>query len=207
MALYAEAKEQYTLAPSGQFQAVCCEVLDFGFVPHEYKNKDGGVDKVVNREIRFVFQLNKIDGETNKRFEIRSRPLNLILSEKANLRAFLISWRGHDLQSHELKSPGVDLEGLIGRNAVISIIHAPVGDKTYANIGAIMPLMEGMPQMSPDGYEPKQGKIDNANAAGVFGEQSPSLSQIRANYQANDFAVPMIGQSVDIKPDPETIPF
>lgn len=165
MAIYAEAKEQYTLAPAGNFQSVCCEVLDMGYVNHEYKNKEGGVDKVTNHEIRFVFQLSKVDEATGKRFEIRSRPLNLILSEKANLRAFLMSWRGHDLTLAELKPPGVNITGLVGKNALVNIIHVGVGDKTYANIGSIMPLMDGMVDLQPTDYQSKQEYVDKANDA------------------------------------------
>jgi hypothetical protein len=60
------------------------------------------------------------------------------------LRAFLLAWRGHDITEAELKPPGVDVD-LTKRNAVLSVVHNKVGEKTYANIGAIMPLMEGMP--------------------------------------------------------------
>ena len=109
MAIHVEATEKYTMAPAGQFQAVCCETLDLGFKERVYKNKDTGADeKVMTHEVQYVFQLNKIDPETGKRYEIRSAPLNLKLSEKANLRKFLLQWRGHDLTPEESRPPGVD---------------------------------------------------------------------------------------------------
>jgi hypothetical protein len=156
MALYAEAKETFTLAPQGQFQAVCCEILDLGFVNRIYKNKDTGVDEArQNHEIQYVFQLNNIDPENGKRFEIRSQPFNLILSEKASLRKFLLGWRGHDLTEAEKLPPGVNVD-LTGRNAIISVVHNKSGDKTFANIGAIMPLMAGMPEIGPLDYQSKK---------------------------------------------------
>lgn len=204
MALYAEAKEQYRKAPAGQFQAVCCEVLDLGFNTRTYKNKQtGGEDVVTNHEIQFVFQLNKIDDETGKRFEIRSAPLNLILSEKANLRKFLMSWRGHDLTDEEKRPPGLDVEKLVGRNAIISIVHNPVGDKTYANIASVMPLMEGMPEIVPENYQPKQGYIDQA----ANGQAAAAPAQAAATAPASLPSQPLVPQGRGEQIDPKEIPF
>lgn len=161
-----EVKEggNFKPAPAGQYQAVCCEVVDLGHRQVVYKNKDTGADEPKNiHEIQYVFQLNKVDDETGKRFTIRSRPFNLILSEKSNLRAFLLAWRGHDITEAELKPPGVDVD-LTKRNAVLSVVHNKVGDKTYANIGAIMPLMEGMPEIEALDYEPQGEAIKAARA-------------------------------------------
>lgn len=176
MAYNVEVKEQFSKAPQGQFQAVCCELLDLGYNTRTYKNKDtGGEDTVQNHEVQYVFQLNKIDDETGKRFEIRSAPLNLVLSPKANLRKFLTSWRGHDLLPDELKPPGVDID-LTGRNAIISVVHNESGGKTYANIGSIMPLMDGMPEIRALDYQSKQSFVDQANnqANGAAASANPN---------------------------------
>lgn len=164
----------FTLTPAGQYQAVCCEVLDLGFKDKVYKNQKTGADEPRTvHEIQYVFQLNKVDEETGKRFEVRSRPLNLVLSEKASLRAFLLQWRGHDLTEAEAVPPGVDVD-LTGRNAAIQVVHAKVGDKIYANIGSIMPLMEGMPEIQPLNYEPKQAMVDAKIAQGDAAEPTHS---------------------------------
>lgn len=164
MAIQVEVKEQFVLAPAGQFQAVCCETIQLGHSTKVYKNAQTGADepRTVN-EIQYIFQLNNVDPETGKRFEVRSKPFNLILSEKSSLRAFLLSLRGHDLTPEELKPPGVDVD-LTGRNCLIQVVHNKPGDKTFANIGSIMPLMAGMPEIQPLNYEPHQDAVLAAKA-------------------------------------------
>ena len=170
MAFQVVPTESFSKAPAGQFQAVCCEVVDLGYSQKTYKNQQTGADEQRNvHEIQYIFQINKVDSETGKRYEVRSKPFNLILSEKASLRAFLLQWRGHDLLPAELKPPGVDVD-LTGRNALLQVVHNQSGDKTYANIGAIMPLMEGMAEIQALDYQPKQDSItakQNAAAAGA----------------------------------------
>jgi len=179
----------FKMAPAGQFQAVCAEVVDLGHSVKEYKNDSGQMDKRNVHEIQYIFQLNKVDDETGKRFTVRSKPFNLILSEKSNLRAFLLAWRGHDLTDAEMVPPGANVE-LIGRNAIISVVHNKVGDKTYANIGAIMPLLEGTPDIAPLDYEPQAQAIleARAKAAGVAA--------------GNGTAAPTPAPTVDAVPSP-----
>jgi len=193
MAIYAEAKESFKLAPQGQFQAVCCEVLDLGYKNRIYKNKDTGADEPVNtHEIQYVFQINQIDPESGTRFEVRSQPFNLVLGEKASLRKFLLSWRGHDLTDAEKRPPGVDVD-LTGRNALISIVHTKQGEKIFANIGSIMPLVHGMPELQAENYKTKQELVNQANAQAAAGAQpspsnqvAPNLMQPPAAAAAND---------------------
>lgn len=167
MSFHVEHKEtgNFVLAPVGQYQAICCELLDWGQSSKPYTDKKTGVtaDRMV-WEIQYVFQLNKVDPETGKRYEVRSRKLNArTLGENSGLRAFLLAWRGHDLTEAELKPPGVDID-LTGRNAIISVVHAQVGDKTYANIGSIMPLMENMPAIEALNYESHKAWVEQQRA-------------------------------------------
>lgn len=195
MAIYAEAKEQYKLAPAGQYQVVCCEVLDLGFKDRVYKNPDTKADESKQKhEIQYVFQLNKDDEETGKRFEIRSQPFNLILSEKASLRKFLLSWRGHDLTDAEKRPPGVNVD-LAGTNAIISVVHNPSGDKTYANIASIMPLMDGMPLIVPIDYQAKQEYVDKANQSA--NTPFPAYSGMPEQAQAVGQSLPPNSQIAD----------
>lgn len=160
MAINVEYKETFSKAPVGLFQGVCCEVLDLGFSQKTYKDPNTGAESERNvHNYQFVFQLNKVDPETGKRYEIRSKPMNLTLGERAELRKFMLAWRGHDLTEAERKPPGLDIEQL-GRNAMISVVHNTVGDKTYANIGSITPLMEGMAEIQPLNYESKQAFVN-----------------------------------------------
>lgn len=162
MSINVEYKESggFVLAPAGLVQGVCCEVTDLGYNEKTYRNQQTGVDeKRQVHEIQYIFQLNKVDPETGKRYEVRSRPMNLNLADKATLRDFLRQWRGRDLSDQEKLPPGVDIE-LVNLNGMINVIHAKVGDKTFANIGSIAPLMDGLPPIAPLNYEPKQPQID-----------------------------------------------
>lgn len=179
MAITVEYKEagKFVLAPAGLFQGVCCEVLDLGFSDKTFKGKDDQGNEIENKrtvhEYQYVFQLNKVDDETGKRYEVRSRPMNLNLADKATLRDFLRQWRGHDLTDAEKLPPGVDIE-LVGRNAMINVIHNKVGDKTYANIASITPLMEGLAEIQPLNYESHQEQVTKARAQGANGATNGS---------------------------------
>jgi hypothetical protein len=170
MGIQVEYKESgnFVLAPAGLVQGVCCEVMDLGFSEKRYKDEKGVENPRNVHEIQYVFQLNKVDPETGKRYEVRSRPMNLNLSDKATLRDFLRQWRGHDLTDAEKLPPGVDVE-LTGRNAMLNVIHNKVGDKTYANIGSITPLMEGLPEIQPLNYESHQEQVTKARAQQASG--------------------------------------
>lgn len=168
MSKFVEYKEtgNFVLAPVGQYQGICCELLDWGQSEKIYKDQATGKDTPrLVWEVQYVFQLNQIDPESGKRYEVRTKKLNaMTLGEKSGLRAFMLAFRGHDLTDTELKPPGLDIEGVIGRNAIISVVHNQSGDKTYANIGSIMPLMQGMPEITALDYESKQAWVDQQRA-------------------------------------------
>jgi hypothetical protein len=198
MALTVEVKEggNYKPAPAGQFQAVCCELVDLGHRKVVYKNKDTGADEPKTiHEIQYIFQINKVDDESGKRFTVRSRPFNLILSENSNLRAFLLGWRGHDITDAEMAPPGVDVD-LVGRNAILSVVHNKVGDKNYANIGSIMPLMEGMPEIQALDYEPQAEAIKNNRAKSAAASAGAGSAPQAAAPQTD--AVPTANGNDDI---------
>lgn len=192
MPLQVEYKEsgKFVLAPAGMFQGVCCEVLDLGFSEKRYKD-DKGVEQPRNvHEIQYVFQLNKVDPETGKRYEVRSRQLNLNLSDKATLRDFLRQWRGHDLTDAEKLTPGVDVD-LKGRNAMINVIHNKSGDKTYANIASITPLMEGMTDIAPLNYESHQEQTDKYKAQRANGGNGQAAYSGPATAPATEAVDPL----------------
>lgn len=149
------------LCPPGSYQAVCCEVLQLGYSTKAFTDRQTGEKKERSvNEVQYVFQVSAVDAESGKRYEVRSKPLNLLFSEQpmSDLRKFFISWRGHDLTDAEKLPPGVDVD-LTGRNALITVVHAESNSKTYANIGSIMPLMENMPPIVALNYESHQAQV------------------------------------------------
>lgn len=132
----------FTPAPEGQHVAVCVDVVDLGIVETKWKEKTKQVHKC-----RLVFEIAE-EMENGKRFTV-SRQFTASLSEKANLRKFLESWRGRAFTKEELA--GFDTEQLLGAPAVIQVVHNDRGDKTYANIDTVMKLMKGLPRLAPSG--------------------------------------------------------
>lgn len=133
----------FKLVPAGQYNAVCVDVVDLGIVKTTWQGKEKEVHKC-----RIVFELDALNAETGK-------PLTLgvyhtaSLSEKANLRKFLEAWRGKAFTAEELK--GFDTEVLVGVGALIQVVHATKGDKTYDNVNSIMVPPRAMKWLEPSG--------------------------------------------------------
>lgn len=136
-----EPESKYTPAPEGLWQAVCVDVVDLGIVSTAWGDK---------HKVEIRWQLDEVNKETDKRFEIRNR-YTLSLSDKANLRKHLEMWRGRKFTPEELK--GFDLEKLIGANCQLQIIHNLSDEgKTYANVQAIVPVSKKVPKIAPLDY-------------------------------------------------------
>ncbi len=133
----------FKLVPAGQYNAVCVDVVDLGIVKTTWQGQERSVHKC-----RLVFELDAKDADTGKRLTIGAYH-TASLSEKANLRKFLEAWRGKPFTAEELK--GFDTEVLVGVGALIQVVHAPKGDKTYDNINSIMVPPRSMSWLEPSG--------------------------------------------------------
>jgi hypothetical protein len=149
MPIYASAgegkKKKYTPHPEGVYPAVCVDIHDIGWVHNDRWNKD-------EHKADFYFYCGEdieIDGE-KRPLLVRDR-LTLSLGEKARLRKNLEDWRGQKFTDAELKK--FDVEVLIGKPVMLSILHNVEGDDTYANVKTYMKLAKGMTAPSmPEGY-------------------------------------------------------
>jgi hypothetical protein len=131
----------------GVHNAVCYSVVDLG---HHLDEKFGKR----NHNVLITWEI------TGERIEIEkdgvklnlpraiSKKYTLSLNEKANLRKDLQTWRGRGFTEQELQ--GFDIKNLVGKSCMIQVIHNKSGDKTYANIAAIMPLMKGVAPLTPE---------------------------------------------------------
>jgi hypothetical protein len=70
--------------------------------------------------------------------------LTLSLGEKAKLRKFLEKWRGQPFTHEELQ--GFDISKLVGQPCQALVTHSTKGEKTYANIDAILKWPAGTPK-------------------------------------------------------------
>jgi hypothetical protein len=145
MPIIATANESktFTPAPEGTHQAVCVDVIDKGMLPNQFKAG------ALQRKVDVVWQLNETRDD-GKRYQVYKR-YTLSLNEKANLRHDLESWLGRSFGRDD--EMGFDVETMIGANCLVNVQHRTKGDKTYANVVSVMPLIKGMAKMGPLDYK------------------------------------------------------
>lgn len=154
-----EPESKFSPAPEGLFQGVCADVVDLGTEVNKF---NGGLQD----KIRIVWQLEEVNKETGKPYEISQKYTNS-LHEKATLRHHLEAWRGKKFTQDELM--GFDLEKLIGANCQIQVVHnVKDGGKTYANVQAVVPAAKNAMKIRvTDGYvRSKDRKPTTTNGTG-----------------------------------------
>lgn len=138
-----EGGQAFTPTPVGVHQAVCVDVIDKGIVEVTYQGKTKKQHK-----ISVAWQVDELRDD-GKPYLVYKR-YTLSLNEKATLRKDLESWRGRAFTRDE--EAGFDVESVLGANCLINVQHNTVGDKTYANVVSIMPLVKGMPKIAVRDY-------------------------------------------------------
>lgn len=142
---------KFPLPAPGTTQAVCCAIWDLGLQRTTYMGAEKIQHKVVIAwEITEV--INAPDSEFHGKPYMLSKKYTMSLSEKANLRKDLESWRGLPFTADELKKSGFDLSKLYGANCYLGIKHVPDQndpDKVYANVTALLPIPRGLAKIQP----------------------------------------------------------
>lgn len=134
---------EFKKCPPGIHAAVCDMVVNVGNQRTTYMGQDK-----VQEKVYFRFEVPKQRIEYEKDGQKFNRPMSIgmmltnSLSEKANLRKLLESWRGKAFTAEELKN--FDLMKVLGVPCIITVEHKDVGDKTYANITAIKRFSESI---------------------------------------------------------------
>lgn len=125
----------FTPAPRGLHQAVCCDVVG----PFQEQSPWGILDKI---QLRWQLNVGNPDND-NKPFMVVNK-YTFSLNEKANLRQDLECWLGRVLEPSEVDA-GFELDELIGQNCQIQVVHKLSSKgKTVAVVQAIVPLSPGM---------------------------------------------------------------
>ena len=136
-----DSRREWTPAPEGLHQAVCVDVVDVGLVQTQWGEK---------HRVRIVFQIDEINPDTNKRFEV-SGWYNISLSEKSKLRPVLEAWRGRKFTKEELE--GFDLEKLVNVPCQVQTVHNLSDEgRIFANVQAVVPAAKGIPKLTPQDY-------------------------------------------------------
>lgn len=141
----------FKLMPAGSHAAVCTMVAHLGLQNGAYMGKPKIQPKVY---LRFQVPAERIEWEKdNKKHE---GPMSIgktyteSLSEKANLRKDLESWRSRQFTQDELK--GFELFNILGKPCLVSVVHDQGEDgKTRAYIQTISALPKGMPAPKHEG--------------------------------------------------------
>lgn len=136
--------------PEGQFVAQCVDTIDLGEKVEKYQDQPARL----THKCVLVFRTGQVNQETGEAQDI-AREFTVSMGEKANLRAFLESWRGKKYTEEQVEE-GVPLHKLANQFALISVGHNKgANGKTYANIVTVAGVPEMMRKALPTfaGYE------------------------------------------------------
>lgn len=129
--------KEFEAAPVGNHVARCIGLIDLGTQEGEYQGKTTHARKVV---IRWELPNELMaEGEFAGRPFIVSKFYTASLSEKANLRKDLSSWRGRDFTPDELM--GFDAKNILAKPCMVNVAH---NDKGKAKVTAVAPVPKGM---------------------------------------------------------------
>lgn len=137
--------EGFEPLPAGMHDAVCYGVYDIG---SHYNQMFGNMQRKVI--VLWEIPAERMEVEGVDKPKVTSNSYTLSLSEKANLRKHLESWRGVEFTAAELE--GFDISKLIGVSCQLQLIHkkSKDGKKTYANIATIIPWHNDKPKLTAE---------------------------------------------------------
>lgn len=181
MLLTDSGSHEYEQPPTGSFVARCIKIVDIGTQKNEYQG-------VVNYKRQGIFTW-ELPGELMTEGDWAGKPFTvskfytLSLSEKANLRRDLESWRAKPFTPEELG--GFDPKKVLGAPCMLGLIENAKG-KTV--VGTVMALPKGMPvpeQVNPSVYfslDKFDRDVFDSLSKGIQGliEKSPEYQNIKS---------------------------
>ncbi len=140
MPLYAPKKEtSYEPVPAGTHLATCYQVIHIGTVEGSWQGKPTQRD-IVRVTFELPDETRVFKEEDGAKPMVISREFTLSMSPKGNLKPFVGGMYGVAFKEEE----AFDLFEMVGKSCILTVVHANVDDKTYANISSASPLMKGM---------------------------------------------------------------
>lgn len=128
--------------PGGLHKARCDMVVSIGEQDTPWGAKAKHVLRFQIPSIRVEYEY---EGEQKNLPAIIYQTFTSSLHEKSGLRKALESWRGRKFTGDELKK--FDLGAVLGAACQVQVMHNVKGDKTYANINAILPAAADTPAL------------------------------------------------------------
>jgi len=164
----------YQLPPEGNHLARCIRVIDLGTQKETYNGKP----KKYHRGIlgwELLEEKAVFDEERGEEPFFVSKEYTLSLSERANLRHDLESWRGKGFSEAELEA--FDMSRLLGALCMVNVIHRVSAKKRkYASVNGITPLPKGMKDLVPKQVLPSIKYLIEDRRGGAF-EELPEFIQ------------------------------
>lgn len=159
MGLIVKVKKSNPIPPieGGTYPAVCVGIVDLGEQLNENYKK-------YSAKVILIFELPgqtvTVDGEEKPRW--LSREFTAALGDKANLSAFLTSWRGKAFTDAELEA--FDMSEMLGKGCFLQVVKEDKGEKSYNKITAAIGLPAGYsePEINKD-TQPILFDMDNWN--------------------------------------------
>lgn len=129
--------KEFEAAPIGNHVARCISMIDIGTQVGEYQGKATHARKIV---VRWELP-NEVmaEGDFAGRPFIVSKFYTASLSEKANLRKELVSWRGREFTEEELR--GFDAKNILDKPCMVNVTHT---EKKKAKVSGVTPVPKGM---------------------------------------------------------------
>lgn len=133
-----KSKSSFQTAPEGTTKAVVVDVVDLGMLPDKFSEEEKLIPMV-----KLVFQTEE-QTEEGKPFVVGTYPLKASLNSRANFYKLVAKILGRDLTDDDYDEEGdADVDTLLlGKNVNVTIQHATKGDKTYANVVDVSPLIK-----------------------------------------------------------------
>jgi len=135
----------FKTVPAGSHMAVCTQLVDIGLQPGSGQYP-APKHKII---LRFEIPAERVEVDGKDMPAVISQRFTASMSEKSNLRALIQSWSGKKFSDAEAEE--FDIERLVGKSAMLTVIHSERGGKTYADIKGIGPLPKGVPEVKPEG--------------------------------------------------------
>ncbi|WP_128545105.1 phage replication initiation protein, NGO0469 family [Larkinella soli] len=143
MAIYAESSEtQRELVPEGNHIARCYMMVEVGKVMETFEGSDPRLTPKAILGWELPMKKKVFSAEKGEEPFTITKEYSLFMSEKANLRKDLESWRGKVYTEEQARK--VDITAILGHPCMLNIVHkASKTGKIYAKIASITPMPEG----------------------------------------------------------------
>jgi hypothetical protein len=144
-------QKDFQILEVGTHASVCTQIVGIGMQEREWQGVTSEKEIV---KLRFEVPSERVtwvdkEGVDGEGPMVIWSSYTASLHENAKLRKHLIGWRGIDFTEQELIS--FELDAVLGKPCMISVIHREHNQKTYANVDNISKLVKGMPPPKAEG--------------------------------------------------------